>query len=162
MGQHTESTFTWDFHISSPKGPGYEPQRKETSAIVVKKDTPKFRRQEQRDVLRKCIRICVEGGWKTTLKTNLITTDLDSNLALPVIGSLVHFKSSALDDAATESPGNLRSRVGYSDKTKPTVTKHSLSHSARGGWKRSLPNADNGDWPAVHSFITAGVALHTP
>nr|CAD7569693.1 unnamed protein product [Timema californicum] len=156
-------TSTCDFHISSPKGSGYEPQIKETSVIVVKKkDTRKFRRKAQRGVLRKCIRICVEGEWETALKTNLITTDLYSNLALPVIGSLVQFESSALDDAATESPGNLRSRVGYSDKTKPTVTKHSPPHSAEGvGGGHFLMRATETGQRSTHLLLPASpCALH--
>nr|CAD7199640.1 unnamed protein product [Timema douglasi] len=39
----------------------------------------------------KCAHICVEGEWKTTLRT----PDRDPNLDLPVIGSLAHYKSSA-------------------------------------------------------------------
>nr|CAD7461133.1 unnamed protein product [Timema tahoe] len=52
----------------------------------------------------KCIHICVEGEWKTICEKSPINTpDRDSNFDLPVIGSLVHCQSSALDHVATEA-----------------------------------------------------------
>nr|CAD7429750.1 unnamed protein product [Timema monikensis] len=54
--------------------------------------------------LIKCTRICMEGEYKTILgKKSLGTPVQDSNLANPIIGSLVQHESSALDQAATEA-----------------------------------------------------------
>nr|CAD7430332.1 unnamed protein product [Timema monikensis] len=53
---------------------------------------------------RKCNRIFVEGDYKTILeKTTLSTPDRDSNLDLPITGSLVYCESSALDHVATKA-----------------------------------------------------------
>nr|CAD7409968.1 unnamed protein product [Timema poppensis] len=49
-----------------------------------------------------CTRICTYSG-KLLLKNSLSTPDQDSNLDLPVIGSLVYCKSSVLDHAVTEA-----------------------------------------------------------
>nr|CAD7590110.1 unnamed protein product [Timema genevievae] len=53
----------------------------------------------------RCIRVCVERERvkKYFGKTTLSTADRDSNLDLPVIGSLVYYESSALDHVATEA-----------------------------------------------------------
>nr|CAD7459682.1 unnamed protein product [Timema tahoe] len=50
----------------------------------------------------KCNRICGEGEWKTISEKPLSTPDRDSNLDLPIIGSLVCCESSSLDHAAIE------------------------------------------------------------
>nr|CAD7437783.1 unnamed protein product [Timema bartmani] len=62
---------------------------------------------------RKCTRIRVEGECKTHFgKTTLSRPARDSNLDLPVIGSLAYSKISALDHAATEAVINFVIRVG--------------------------------------------------
>nr|CAD7438418.1 unnamed protein product [Timema bartmani] len=53
-------------------------------------------------IYRSYTRICVRGEWKTILEKTLSTPDRDSNLNIPVIGSLVYCESSALYHVATE------------------------------------------------------------
>nr|CAD7257700.1 unnamed protein product [Timema shepardi] len=47
--------------------------------------------------------LCVEGEWKTILGRHFSTLNRDSNIDLPIIGSLVYYERSALDHAATEA-----------------------------------------------------------
>nr|CAD7393855.1 unnamed protein product [Timema cristinae] len=57
---------------------------------------------------RKCTHICVEEEWKTIWgKTTLNTSDRDSNLDLPVIGSLVYCESRSLDHAVAEAGSEM-------------------------------------------------------
>nr|CAD7458011.1 unnamed protein product [Timema tahoe] len=58
---------------------------------------------------RKCVRIFVDGECENhSGKTTLSTPDRDSNLNLPVTGSLVYCESSALDHAVTKGECRLR------------------------------------------------------
>nr|CAD7448027.1 unnamed protein product [Timema bartmani] len=56
-------------------------------------------------------------GWKIILaETTLRTPSRDSNLNIPVIGSLVHCESSALDHEATEAGGDSSNRKWWEQK----------------------------------------------
>nr|CAD7456834.1 unnamed protein product [Timema tahoe] len=65
---------------------------------------PFCQRRTSRTCRRKYTHICVEGEWETNLeKTPSVHLTEILNLGLPVIRSLIYYKSSALDHAATEA-----------------------------------------------------------
>nr|CAD7443747.1 unnamed protein product [Timema bartmani] len=83
-----------------------------------------------------------KGEWKTILeKITLSTQDRDSNLDLPVIGSLVHCESSALDHAATKA-GSLTAGCLADD-----MRSHPTHFSSKGVKSRSIA-----DGQSQHSF----------
>nr|CAD7437665.1 unnamed protein product [Timema bartmani] len=80
---------------------------------------------------RKCTCICGEGQWKTILEKNTISTpDRDSNLDLPVIGSLVYWERSALDHVAIEA-GTDATRLGVEEERKGGKNTSSERHRLR-------------------------------
>ncbi|CAG2053104.1 unnamed protein product [Timema podura] len=60
-------------------------------------------RDKEGYISRKCTRICVEVEWKRELANPPSTLGRDSNLDLPVIGSLFNCENSVLDHAAIEA-----------------------------------------------------------
>nr|CAD7392361.1 unnamed protein product [Timema cristinae] len=66
--------------------------------------------------INKCTHTCVEGVENHFGKTTLSTPNQDSNLNLPVIGSLVYCKSSILDHVAIEEVYQISKQIAESNK----------------------------------------------
>nr|CAD7445836.1 unnamed protein product [Timema bartmani] len=131
-------------------------------------------KDEEGYINRKCHRICMELRWKIILeKTTLSTPVEDSNLGLPIIGSLVYCENSALDHRATKAelmcawltanngemwfdPGRVYKRVEYAK-----LFKYPRTIMSRGIWSergRGPGHLTSSRWPLPHPDPDKGIS----